>query len=243
MTEQTEQTVEATPNARYLRQLDIVPLDKLAQVTASVVGVGAIGRQVALQLAAIGVPRLHLWDFDTVEVHNLAAQGYHDEDIGRRKTAVTLLACMKMNTSVDIHASPSRYRRPECKANVVFCCVDSMSARERIFRSCVTRPPIGRDHVLLFLDGRMTVEFLQVMAVYSDETQEYYKDNFFTDEEAFEGRCTARSTIFCANLAAGVMVSTFTKWLRGIPMDKDVTWNIMGNNFKAVEGGDNAWVV
>ena len=38
---------------------------------ATVVGVGAIGRQVALQLAAIGIPKLQLIDHDTVEPVNL----------------------------------------------------------------------------------------------------------------------------------------------------------------------------
>jgi hypothetical protein len=44
------------PEDRFIRQREIVPAEKLAGVTATVIGVGAIGRQVALQLAAIGAP-------------------------------------------------------------------------------------------------------------------------------------------------------------------------------------------
>ena len=40
---------------RDLRQRDIVPPDKLAACHALVIGVGAVGRQVALQLAAMGI--------------------------------------------------------------------------------------------------------------------------------------------------------------------------------------------
>ena len=40
---------------RDLRQRDIVPPDALAKCRPTVIGVGAIGRQVALQLAAMGV--------------------------------------------------------------------------------------------------------------------------------------------------------------------------------------------
>jgi phosphoglycerate dehydrogenase-like enzyme len=43
---------------RDIRQRDIVPPERLAQCHAVVIGVGAIGRQVALQLAAVGVPFL-----------------------------------------------------------------------------------------------------------------------------------------------------------------------------------------
>ena len=61
---------------RDLRQRDIIPPPALAACHATVIGVGAIGRQVALQLAAIGIPKLTLIDFDVVEPVNLAPQGY-----------------------------------------------------------------------------------------------------------------------------------------------------------------------
>lgn len=42
----------------------------------TVIGVGAVGRQVALQLAAMGVSRFQLFDFDIVEPTNINFQGY-----------------------------------------------------------------------------------------------------------------------------------------------------------------------
>ncbi len=49
---------------RFSRQEELVPNDRLRQFKATVVGVSAIGRQVALQLAAVGARRLQLVDFD-----------------------------------------------------------------------------------------------------------------------------------------------------------------------------------
>ncbi len=49
---------------RYSRQKDIIPADRLAACKATVIGVGAIGRQVALQLTAMGIPWLQIIDFD-----------------------------------------------------------------------------------------------------------------------------------------------------------------------------------
>lgn len=60
---------------RFSRQRDLVPAERLQTLTATVVGVGAIGRQVALQLAALGIQKLRLIDFDTVELTNITTQG------------------------------------------------------------------------------------------------------------------------------------------------------------------------
>ena len=66
---------------RNLRQRDIVPPDRLARCQATVIGVGAIGRQVAIQLTAMGIPSLQLIDPDRVEPVNLACQGYLEGDL------------------------------------------------------------------------------------------------------------------------------------------------------------------
>ena len=49
---------------RFDRQQELVPRDRRLRETVTVIGVGAIGRQVALQLTALGVPKLQLLDFD-----------------------------------------------------------------------------------------------------------------------------------------------------------------------------------
>jgi len=74
---------------RHSRQRDIVPSDRIAECKATVVGVGAIGRQVVLQLTAMGVPWLQLIDFDEVESSNLASQGYLQNDLSRPKVQAT----------------------------------------------------------------------------------------------------------------------------------------------------------
>ena len=82
---------------RDLRQREIVPPERLAACRATVVGVGAIGRQVALQLAAMGVPWLQLTDPDIVEPVNLACQGYLEDDLERTKVSATADLCQQIN--------------------------------------------------------------------------------------------------------------------------------------------------
>jgi molybdopterin-synthase adenylyltransferase len=69
-------------SSRFARQSNLVPRERLAELDVTVVGVGAIGRQVALQLAALGVAQLRLVDFDRVENTNVTTQGYFQENVG-----------------------------------------------------------------------------------------------------------------------------------------------------------------
>jgi len=64
---------------RDIRQRALVPPERLAACSALVIGVGAIGRQAALQLAAMGMPVMVLYDHDVVAEENLAVQGYRPD--------------------------------------------------------------------------------------------------------------------------------------------------------------------
>ena len=120
---------------RYARQQDLVPQDRVADVRATVVGVGAVGRQVALQLAAIGVRHLQLVDFDVVDLTNVTTQGYWASDVGEAKVIATKAAIAKLDSTTEVQTVCDRYRSPLDVGNAVFCCVDSITARSAIWRS------------------------------------------------------------------------------------------------------------
>jgi len=116
-------------NERYSRQRDIVPPERIAACKATVIGVGAIGRQVALQLTAMGIPWLQLIDHDVIEWSNLASQGYLEGDMGQLKVNATLELCWRINANSQIHEVPERFRRSMEIGNVVFCAVDKIDVR------------------------------------------------------------------------------------------------------------------
>ena len=95
-------TTPSTLAERDSRQRDLIPPDRLAGCHALVIGVGAIGRQVALQLAAIGMPKMTLFDDDVVGPENLAPQGYWEEDVGTSKVGATAALCRRLNTAVQM---------------------------------------------------------------------------------------------------------------------------------------------
>ncbi len=123
------------PNSRFDRQSQLVPHERLVDLSVTVIGVGAIGRQVALQLAAIGVRRLQLIDFDHVEATNITTQGYRIADLGLTKVEATRQAIAAIDVSIDVDAIDDRFRPRQRTGQAVFACVDSIAARSAIWRT------------------------------------------------------------------------------------------------------------
>jgi molybdopterin-synthase adenylyltransferase len=209
---------------RFQRQQDLVPRHKLAEVQATVIGVGAIGRQAALQLAAIGVPRLQLIDFDVVDLTNLTTQGYLAADVGQPKVSATAAAIARLDPSITVETIQDRYSSRVPIGQAVFCCVDSITARAAIWRSAGPK-------CRFWSDGRMLGEVLRVLTVAEHVGREHYPTTFFAQSEAQPGRCTARSTIYAASIAAGLMIHQFTRWLRGIPVDRELSLNLLAGEW------------
>jgi sulfur carrier protein ThiS adenylyltransferase len=212
--------VTTSMNDRFERQHDLVPMDRLAQLTATVIGVGAIGRQVALQLAAIGTRRLELIDFDRVEMSNVTTQGYLAADVGQLKVDSTRRAVELIDTTISVRTVADRFRPKQPVGEAVFCCVDSISARAAIWRSVEHR-------CQFWADGRMRGEAIRILTSVDCVGRERYASTLFPQAEAQVGQCTSRSTIYTAAIAAGLMIHQFSRWLRDLPLDADTTLNLL----------------
>ena len=207
---------------RFSRQADIVPRERILDCKATVIGVGAIGRQVALQLTAIGVPHLQLIDFDHVEISNLATQGYLVTDMNQPKVAATATFCRQMNSDLNVEMILDRFKRSTPVGNCVFCCVDSIVTRRLIWDAV-------KDKVNFYCDGRMSAEVLRIVTSCDEKSRQYYPQTLFAAEQAQAGPCTAKATIYCANIAAGFMLAQFTKYLRLLPVDPDIQINLLAS--------------
>ena len=207
---------------RFSRQADLVPQEQVRELLVTVIGVGAIGRQVALQLAAIGVSRLQLIDFDQVELTNVTTQGYLGSDVGLPKVTATGNAVQQIDGTIEILSVADRYRPQLRVGEAVFCCVDSISARAAIWRSV-------HHECRFWCDGRMLGEVMRVLTAADSASRAHYATTLFGQTEAEPGRCTARSTIYTANIAAGLMLHQFARWLRSQPIDRDVSLNLLAS--------------
>jgi sulfur carrier protein ThiS adenylyltransferase len=212
---------------RFERQADIVPQERLQELTIDVIGVGAIGRQVALQLASIGARRLRLIDFDHVDATNVTTQGYSaTQDVGTLKVAATQRAIRWIDPAISVEAVADRYRSRFGTGDAVFCCVDSIGARAAIWRA-------AHGHCRFWCDGRMLGEVIRVLTVSENVGRETYPATLFPKAEAQGGRCTAHGTIYAASIAAGLMLHQFTRWLRGVPVEADALLNLLAGEMTA----------
>jgi len=196
---------------RYLRQKDIFNPDELKELEVSIVGVGAIGRQVALQLASIGVGNIHIIDFDTVEVVNLAPQCFFEKDLGLLKVDAVKAACKLLNEDVKVQAVNAKWTKEKSILlnPYVFCCVDSMEVRKDLWDTC------GNTRAS-FIDTRMASESVRVLTMYNTESKKYYPTTLYHDNEAMEEACTSKTTTFCSNIAAGLAISALSQVLRSV---------------------------
>jgi hypothetical protein len=213
-------------DSRFVRQDAFVPRDVLAPLEVTVIGVGAIGRQVAVQLASLGVLRLKLIDFDFVELTNVTTQGYLASDIGLSKVEATARAVRQIDPSVQLTLVEDRFRPQMPMCDAIFCCVDSITARSAIWRSAGHRCGF-------WCDGRMLGEVMRILTVADETGRSHYSTTLFQQTEAQAGTCTARGVIYTAAIAAGLMTHQFTRWLRKLPLDIDLSVNLLASELTA----------
>lgn len=206
-------TTIATPPQRYARFADIVPLDRIAKFTPTIIGCGAIGSLVARQLAQMG-SSMHLYDFDTVDEVNLACQGFEEGDLGMPKVEALKRTLTRANSEIQVTANNRKYTMSateDSPSEVIICCVDSIRTRGLIYKWL-------NNQFEFFVDGRMkggdTIRIVQARSSNIDSML-HYPTTIFDPSEAAQGACTAKTTIYGAYVAAGLMVSEYAKWLRG----------------------------
>ncbi len=212
---------------RFSRQTELVPLEPLQSLRITIVGVGAIGRQIAIQAAALGARRVQLVDFDVIEPSNLTTQGFRRSEISATKVEATRSAMLEMDPSIEIETVTDRFRPSLQTGEVIFCCVDKISVREAIWRA------VG-DICRFWSDGRMLGESLRILSAADTSGRDYYPTTLFTQAEAEVGRCTAHGTIYVAAIAAGLMLHQFCRWLRSQPIDRDLSLNLTASELVAI---------
>ncbi len=146
------------------------------------------------------------------------------------KKFATAEFCREINHDLQVEIVLDKFKRSTAVGSCVFCCVDSIVARKHIWDAV-------KDKVNFFVDGRMSAEVLRIISACDEPSREHYPQTLFAAQEAHTGPCTAKTTIYCANIAAGFMLAQFTKYLRLLPVDSDIQINLLASEVNVNEIG------
>ena len=165
--------MDPAPDERFARHLSLERVGAAGQARIEaaavlIVGLGGLGSPAALYLAAAGIGRLVLADFDVVEVSNLQRQIAHATDrVGRAKVDSAREACLALNPDVDVECVERALDAEELAAlvptvDVVLDCSDNFDTRAAVNaaavaagRPLVTGAAIRFDGQLAVIDPRV----------------------------------------------------------------------------------------
>ncbi len=181
------------PDERYDRQARTPGWDQslIQSGTVVIVGVGALGCEVAKNLVLMGVGKLILIDNDVVELSNLSRQMlFTEEDIGRSKSEAAAEKLRILNRFVElIHYNSDVRQLPETifeEADVICSCLDTWGVRRWLNSLTVSlRKPM--------VDGSIEGFYGNIQVVIPGKTAclECHGENLISKEERL-AECTLR---------------------------------------------------
>lgn len=177
---------------------------------ALVGGAGGIGSWLTLLLARAGFKPV-VYDFDRYEAHNMGGQLCKKSDISQPKVTALQKTVADFCDGEQIMVFNEKYDATKMTNPFVFSGFDNMEARSVMFiRWCQI---YANDPSAIFIDGRLTLEQLQIFCVRGGDQEAIakYRDiHLFDDSAVEEAACTLKQTSHAAAMIAAHMVGFFT---------------------------------
>jgi molybdopterin-synthase adenylyltransferase len=146
-----------------LPQVEYAGQEKLTKSHVLVVGAGGLGSPAALYLAASGVGKLTICDFDNVDLTNLQRQIIHTtQSVGINKAVSAQQTIYEINPEVNVQTVQQKSTEAEFKAladhvDVVIDCSDNFATRYALNRVCLQlKKPLVSGAAINF-EGQITV--------------------------------------------------------------------------------------
>lgn len=111
-----------------------------------IIGCGAVGSTVAENIARLGITKVSLYDFDTVEAHNVANQMFFATDIGKLKVDAVYENMKRINPEIETGSKGARLFKhgysDQPLDGYVFLAVDNIELRKKICEDNAGNPAI-----------------------------------------------------------------------------------------------------
>ena len=188
-----------------LRHASVFSPDAFGDKRIDIIGAGATGSRIAIEIARLGVTNMHVWDFDTIAEHNIANQAFSVGDVGRPKVEA-LAEHIRMLTGLEITQHNEAVTGRTSLGRVVFLLTDTMSSRKEIFEGAIRYKPA----IDLMIETRMGKDEGRVYTVRPTIPADIrrWESTLCEDEEASESLCGARTTIG----ATAALVTAHAVW-------------------------------
>lgn len=223
--------------SRTARSETILSADAIASTSIHIVGCGAIGSALALDLAQMGPPTLHLYDPDVVSPENLGVQRFAPSAIDTYKVSALGSRICELSPNTEVFGVCD-YFPLDTTFNtdtdpILFLCTDSFESRRSIARAVPRHIPI--------IDGRVLGEHVEIFTRPTTRHHTTYMSSFPNSSEPSAAAglpCTARMTIHATSHASSWMLAAFVRILRGDLPFRSITSNLATNLFTAEEFAD-----
>lgn len=163
-----------------------------------IVGCGSVGSTIAENLARCGVTKMTLWDFDTVENHNIVNQMFRQQDVGKPKADALKDILTDINPDIidQIELRPEGWRG-KMMSGYIFLCVDNIELRRMIVEKHVDSP-----YVRAVFDFRTLLESAQHYA--ADWADHKMKQDFFKSMQFSHDEAAAETPVSACGVTLGV---------------------------------------
>ena len=182
-------------------------------------GLGGIGSWAAVQLARMSPAAIALYDDDIVEAGNMSGQLYSINDVGRNKVDAMHDMISQYTTAKTVFALPERFTENTEAGDIMICGFDNMAARKLFFtkwKEHVDSLPEERKKDCLYIDGRLSMDTLQVFCIKGDDAysiNKYSTDYLFDDSQADATVCSMKQTTYLACMIGSVITNLFTNFI------------------------------
>lgn len=157
----------------------------------------------------MGVPRLIVWDDDSVSEHNVPMSIYRPKDLARPKVDA-LREIIAEASGLAIETRRTRYEGQEPLTGSIVVCVDTMQARQLVWKQVRMQPAVD-----LLIDTRTAAKKLWVLAINPcdpDDVAHYDHHTRYGTREAAPHMCGKHGFMPMSFLAAGKVVENLTTW-------------------------------
>jgi hypothetical protein len=169
-----------------------------------------------------------VWDFDTVEAHNVPNQAFGLGDVGKTKVEA-LDFLIHEQTGAMIKPRNERFDRQRLNG-IVFMMIDTMEGRKKIWEQAIRLKP----SVTHLIEPRMGLEVGRVYNVNPLDMNHIkrYEETFYGDDTAEVSACgTSMTVITSAMMIASMCVKQLLNLHNGIELDNEILVDMTYNNF------------